>query len=375
MRILLLGDASNFHRTLAEGLRALGHTVTVASDGTAWMNTPRDIDLSRRLPGRLGGLDLWLRLRLGLRRRLTGYDIVSVAGQGFIELRPHRITALFDYIRRHNPNIFLTSLATDYYFASECLDPASPIRYSEFKIYGREAPYLRDTPDQALAWVREPLASACRHIYSQMQGCVTCLWEYDIAMRRAFPDPRQRAYAGIPIRTDLIRPVTLPERISKVRLLLGRHRARAIQKGAEIIEQAARDLCRRHPDKAQLVIVENLPYDQYLEVLKSCHIYLDQIYSYTPATSALLAMSYGLCTLSGGSDEYYDFIGEPTLRPILHVEPTYQSVYSVLEDAILNPHTLRERGLQGRELVVKHNDYLTVARRFLDHWQKLMKTK
>ena len=46
MRILLLGEYSNVHNTLAQGLRALGHEVTVASDGDHWKDYPRDIDLS-----------------------------------------------------------------------------------------------------------------------------------------------------------------------------------------------------------------------------------------------------------------------------------------------------------------------------------------
>ena len=47
MKILLLGDASNYHVALAKGLRTLGHDVTVASNGSKWMKTPRDIDLYR----------------------------------------------------------------------------------------------------------------------------------------------------------------------------------------------------------------------------------------------------------------------------------------------------------------------------------------
>ena len=47
MRILLLGDYSNVHATLADGLRQLGHTVVVASDGDGWKNYPRDVDLAR----------------------------------------------------------------------------------------------------------------------------------------------------------------------------------------------------------------------------------------------------------------------------------------------------------------------------------------
>ena len=47
MKILLLGDYSNYHRALSLALRKLGHDVTVASDGSRWMDTGRDIDLSR----------------------------------------------------------------------------------------------------------------------------------------------------------------------------------------------------------------------------------------------------------------------------------------------------------------------------------------
>ena len=37
MKILLIGEASNLHWTLAEGLRANGHTVTVVSHGSHWL--------------------------------------------------------------------------------------------------------------------------------------------------------------------------------------------------------------------------------------------------------------------------------------------------------------------------------------------------
>ena len=47
MKILLLGDYSNVHATLASALRTLGHEVTLASDGDSWKNYPRDVDLKR----------------------------------------------------------------------------------------------------------------------------------------------------------------------------------------------------------------------------------------------------------------------------------------------------------------------------------------
>ena len=61
MKILLLGEYSNVHATLAKGLRALGHEVLVVSNGDFWKNYPRDIDLSRS-SSRLGALAYLLTL-------------------------------------------------------------------------------------------------------------------------------------------------------------------------------------------------------------------------------------------------------------------------------------------------------------------------
>ena len=51
MKILLLGEYSNVHWTLAEGLRTLGHDVTVISNGDGWKNYKRDINLKRKSLG------------------------------------------------------------------------------------------------------------------------------------------------------------------------------------------------------------------------------------------------------------------------------------------------------------------------------------
>ena len=61
MKILLLGEYSNVHATLSEGLRRLGHESTVVSNGDFWKDYPRDIDISRK-EGRAGGIALMARL-------------------------------------------------------------------------------------------------------------------------------------------------------------------------------------------------------------------------------------------------------------------------------------------------------------------------
>ena len=76
MRILLLGEYSNVHTTLAEGLRQLGHDVTVASNGDFWKDYPRDIDLARS-PGKIGGIRLMAKV-CSLLPRWRDYDVVQL---------------------------------------------------------------------------------------------------------------------------------------------------------------------------------------------------------------------------------------------------------------------------------------------------------
>lgn len=101
MKVLLMGDASAYHATLAGGLAALGHDVTVASDGSRWMQTARNIDLSRR-QGKTGGALLWLRLATTLRNRLKGYDVVQLCSPGFLHLKPIRLQKKLSRLKKDN---------------------------------------------------------------------------------------------------------------------------------------------------------------------------------------------------------------------------------------------------------------------------------
>lgn len=111
MKILFLGDASNYHATLAAALRRLGHDVTVASDGCGWMQSPRDIDLSRH-PSTLGGAWLWLKLNTLLASDLRGYDVVQLCSPFFIRLRPERLLKILHKLKEDNGGCFSPTWAT-----------------------------------------------------------------------------------------------------------------------------------------------------------------------------------------------------------------------------------------------------------------------
>ena len=105
MKILLLGEYSNVHWTLAQGLRNLGHEVCVVSNGDFWKDYPRDIDVARKA-GKIGGIILILKL-WSLLPKMRGYDVVQLINPMFFELKAERLFWFYRYLRHHNKRVFL----------------------------------------------------------------------------------------------------------------------------------------------------------------------------------------------------------------------------------------------------------------------------
>ena len=366
-KILLLGDYSNCHRTLATGLRRLGCEVTQMSAGSLWMQVERQIDMSRS-PGRLGGARLYWRMRYGdLSRMLRGYDVVAMHDLNFAELKPVRLRPLFDRLRRDNGAVFLSAMSTDVAYLDMLGAADSPLRYSEWFVDGRPSRMQAANPEQWQQWHDEKLVDYQHYVLDRLDGAVSVLYEYDLAMRRALGDDRV-AYGGIPIDTSLFAPVEIPENLERVKIFLGRDRLRKLMKGSDLLEAAARAVVERHPDKASLEIVENRPYAEFVGLLRNSHLVLDQIYSYTPATMALMAMAYGQSVVSGGEPEFYDFIGESSLRPIINAPIELDGLTRAIESVVVDPSSFARRGRESRLFVERHNDCEVVARRFLNFW-------
>ena len=370
MKILLMGDASNFHRALSVALREKGHDVVVASNGSRWMRTERDIDISRPAWGKVGGAALWAKIQW-IKRRLTGFDIVQIVNPVFVELRPEKVARLFDHLRQNNRRVVLTALGDDTPYIRLC-DDTSALAYNEWhNPDGSPTPHAANSWHLHDAWLTEPLLSHCEKVYSEIDGATTALYEYDLACRRTIGSDRV-AYTGIPVDAQGITPVNADSVPTRLRLFIGLQRGRMEEKGTDRLLEAAKKVAAEHPAKCELVVVENKPYAEYIELMRSSHVMLDQIYSYTPATNALLAMATGLITVSGGENDYYDFIGETENRPIVNAVPDDDGLRRIITDIVTHPERFPEISRRSREFVLKHNDSTVVADRFLTFWNKIL---
>ena len=134
----------------------------------------------------------------------------------------------------------------------------------------------------------------------------------------------------------------------------------------DVLKQLQKD----YKNECLVTAVESLPYKEYNRVMYDSDVLIDQLYSYTPATNALLAMAKGIVAVSGAEPEYYDFIGEHTLRPIVNVLPDADDVYRKLENLILHREEIPQMCRDSRTFVERHHDYRKVAQQFIDFWSK-----
>jgi len=128
--------------------------------------------------------------------------------------------------------------------------------------------------------------------------------------------------------------------------------------------QAALDIQQKYGDYMELQVAKSIPFKEYQNMMNNADAILDQLYAYTPSMNSLLAMSKGVICIGGGEPENYNIINETKLRPIINVEPTYNSVYKELEQLILHPERIEGLKKQSVEYVRRHHDYLKVARKY-----------
>ncbi len=363
MKILLVGEYSNVHATLATGLREIGHQVTVISNGDFWKNYPCDIDVSRK-PGKLGGVLLMARLYT-LLPKMRGYDIVQLINPMFFELKAERLFFFYDYLRKHNKKVFLGAFGMDWYWVHTCTHDKL-LRYSDFNI-GSAVRTDAEAKRYQNDWLGTAKERLNKHIAQDCDGIITGLYEYHVCYHPHFPDKTR--FIPYPIRLPQTSSI---DRVNshKILIFIGINRERSVYKGTDIMLRAAEDLERKHPDRMQLIKAESIPFTEYQKMMNGSDAILDQLYSYTPSMNSLLAMSKGIICIGGGEPENYEIIHETELRPIINVEPTYDSVYHELEQLVLHPERIPELKSQSIEYVKKHHDYIKVAKQYVDFWTK-----
>lgn len=368
MKILLVGECSHLHNTLKRGLQQLGHDVAIMSDGNGWHDSPRDINLRRpERWGKLGGLCVLWHILKSL-PRLCGNDIVQLTGYTFIPLMARWNRWLFLFLRIANRRV-----------VKGCFSDDPQI----FLMQSRGVPAYSDTYwngcEQNAEANRQRIAE---HMRSQYQKCwhtvscksdalVACLYEYylcydtDMFHNRLHYIPLPMEMPSEVVGSGIDKDVEKNQSAlsTPIQVLVGLQPHREFMKGAMCIARFVEAVARRHPGSVEIKYVEGVPYDEYMRMLDAADVLVDQFYSYTPSMNSLAAMARGTVVIGGGEEEYYAFIGEPRLRPIINVSPEMSDVENeaAIERVFFTKNALARMSRESVEFVAKYHDFRRVA--------------
>lgn len=364
MKILLIGEFSGLHWTLAQGLRQLGHQVTVASDGDGWKNYDRDIHLNRKTNSKWEGIKYIGKL-LCVLPRLKGYDVVQFINPCFLSLKPEKSIYVYRYLRKHNKKVFLGAFGTDHYWVK-----AGVInhiyRYSDFNI-GDTPRITPRTQQVSLETLHGGTADSNIEMAETCDGIIACLWEYYAAYQKDFPD--KLTYIPLPIDYSKITS-RIRQEPEKVNFFIGIQSARSDAKGTDIMYPILREIEQQYPDRCTVTVAQDVPFEQYERMMNEADVQLDQIYSYTPSMNSLLAMAKGLIVVSGGEPENYEILNEQELRPIINVYPTPEDIRKQLIFLIEHKNLIPKLSKESIEYVHRHHNYVEVARKYAAFWQE-----
>lgn len=363
MKILLLGEYSGLHLTLAEALKILGHEVVLASDGDGFKAYYRDIDLYRRSSGLYDTASSLGNILSNL-SNFKGYDIVQLINPCFTTLNVRVNIELYRYLKRNNGKVFLGAFGDDYFWLKACLN--KEFRYSEFNIGDRENDLEYNRKVKHI-WQNTKRKDANIEMAESCDGIIACLYEYFAAYQKDYA--QKLTYIPLPVNTKTIqyKPIEIKD---KINFFIGINNARSEFKGTDLLFKALTHLRETYPNDVQILKAESVVYSRYLQLINEADVVLDQIYSYSPAVNGLLTMALGKVLVSGGEPEMYKLLHELDNQPIVNIFPTEENIYKNLENLILDKDNLSGRGISSRYFVEKHHDYINVARQYLNFWTR-----
>ena len=359
MNVLLLGEYSNVHHTLCEALRRAGHEVLLISDGDGWKDYPRDIDLHRRLSGPFGSL-IYLCELAKLLPRMRGYDVVQLINPQVLYLKPRWNRWFFDYLKRHNRIVSLGCFGDDYYVVNR-MQQKDFLAYTDF-VAGDS---IIDHPlnrQRIQTWCDPERRALTEHAVAQADCLMACLYEYyKVYEQEGFG--AKLHYLPLPVESIKEKGKGKNRENSAVRVLLAVQKQRGPMKGTDQIEPLLVRLAKEYPDQIDLHRIESVSFEQYCQEVDAADVIVDQLYSYTPAMTALEAMRRGKVVISGG--ERYELEGVWYEAPVINLRPfADEENYQKLRETLLDRNKIAQLSEDSRAYVAKYHDADLVASLF-----------
>ncbi|MEQ3691097.1 MAG: glycosyltransferase [Flavobacterium sp.] len=379
MKVLLLGEYSRLHNSLKEGLVSLGHEVVIVGCGDKFKQFPVDYSIYAKICNQ----NKISNFSFKAIRKITSIDFEKIEKAiRFYFLIPSLIN--FDHVQLINSDALETYPILSRFLYKKlfakiksrsllvCGDEAPVIEYllkKEIK-YSILTPYFEDKSLEKqfnfpLKFITLEYKKAFNWLKEHCQNIITSDLDYEIPMQKM---GIQTTFIPNPINTDKIEysPLKIEH---KIIIFLGINRLSYLKKGIPYFEKALAIIKEKYPEKVDIIITENIPYNEYISMYNKAHIVLDQIYAYDQGYNALEAMAKGKVVFTGAETEFLHQYQLKENEVCVNALPYVDDIVEKLSLLIENPDLILEISKSAKAFIEKEHHYKTIASTYLRTWE------
>ncbi|UOX32758.1 glycosyltransferase [Flavobacterium sediminilitoris] len=376
MNILLLGEYSNLHNSLKEGLIAKGHKVKILGTGDHFKKYNIDYSIYPYFFNRfwifkkikhifhiffkvdLSEFETAIRFYY-LLTKLNNFDHVQLINSNAIETFPFcsqfLYKKLFKKVKKRSLLVCGDETPViDYLLKKE-------LKYSILTPYFKD-PTKKDKFHYSLKYSKNNYRKVFNWLIQNCQVLICSDIDYKIPMEKMNYTIN---FIPNPINTDRIQYINLENR-EKTIIFLGINRGNYIKKGIIYFEKALKIVKQKYKDKIEIIISEDLPYNEYIEKYNSAHILLDQVYAYDQGYNALEAMAKGKIVFTGAETEFLNFYNLDEDEVCINALPCEKNISNKLSLLIENPEKMIRISKNARHFINKEHNYKLIADRYLN---------
>jgi glycosyltransferase involved in cell wall biosynthesis len=376
MRILLIGEYSKLHNSLKQGLFANNYEVLLVADGDGFKNYPSDLSYKAKFFDhkylyhfriaiyKLTRIDVlkiekFIRFYL-LLPKLKNFDVIQLINEQSIVTYPKWEIYLLKKLLKNNKKLFLLSCGEDFY----------SLNYYKFQNprYSILTPYFQNPKEKAykhtFRYLEKPHLPLSQFIYENCNGIIASDLDYEAPL---LINPKYLGLIPNPINyKDLdYQPMEITD---KIVILLGINPLSSVKKGIKFFEEALEIIQKKFSNHVEIIIIKNLPYQEYCKQVKKAHILLDQVFAFDQGYNALESMALGKVVFTGAEIEFLEHYNLQENQVCINALPDVNSIINNLCNLIENPNKILEISKNARNFIIQQHDYETIARAYLKKW-------
>lgn len=377
MKILLVGEYSRLHNSLKEGLINDDHEVNIAATGDFFKNFPADFKLKRKFDSgiakkikvgiyKLSGRDISsINLKKQFftkREQLKNFDCVQLINENALGLAPREEQQVIDFLYQNNKKLFLLSCGTDYISVKYALE--GHFRYSILTPFYKKVASKKSFRPM-LRYTKPAFKSLHEFVYKRIRGVIASDLDYHIPLQN---HPKYLGLMPNPVNTDRLEAPDNPIE-GKLVLFHGINRANYYKKGNNFFTEALTQIEKKYKDSVEVIVTENLPYQEYIKKYNKAHILLDQVYAYDQGYNALEAMAKGKVVFTGAEQEFLEQYGLDEDEVCINALPDVDAIVQKLSELIENPMKIKRIGAKAKDFIKKEHYYESVAKKYVEIWK------